>query len=377
MSLPNPYIGITAPDVYDPWEPTTEWVSFQITAGRQIILDTYGAMTGEVVFHRTTANASNLDAIRPGWIVEIYAQTAFVGQAISFTVTDIVNQYSATPNADYTVITLEGVLAAVNRAALNNYNLASDTIGNQILDVEAESGVAIASNFGTLSDPNMDSATVTSVADWLQKAVLTVNARMDDSQGLTVLDKYISDAYGDWDTADAFIFTDGTVALTSGQIGIEFDQLEFTSMAQNYFTRAIVDPDGHAAQVQTAAGAVEPYRVLSLATFNYNTAQAADYAEYLVSTFSNPQFRPALISVNGQSTNADKLLPNLGAWAIGKTAIINIRGTSVNCIIEGWSVTADASQSRYTFYVSGADLNAYLILDDADRGQLDYNRLGY
>ena len=40
-------------------------------------------------------------------------------------------------------------------------------------------------------------------------------------------------------------------------------------------------------------------------------------------------------------------------------------------------MSATPDSTRFTFYVSGADLNAYLILNDATFGKLDSNRLGY
>jgi hypothetical protein len=46
-------------------------------------------------------------------------------------------------------------------------------------------------------------------------------------------------------------------------------------------------------------------------------------------------------------------------------------------IIEGVRVTATPESSRYTFYLSGADLNNYLILNDTVFGTLDNNKLGY
>jgi hypothetical protein len=42
------------------------------------------------------------------------------------------------------------------------------------------------------------------------------------------------------------------------------------------------------------------------------------------------------------------------------------------------SVTATPAGASYTYYVSGADLNAYLLLDNTSGfGTLDNNRLGY
>jgi hypothetical protein len=56
---------------------------------------------------------------------------------------------------------------------------------------------------------------------------------------------------------------------------------------------------------------------------------------------------------------------------------VTFRGTTYQCLIEGVSVTATPAGASYTYYVSGADLNAYLILNNTTFGTLNYNRLGY
>jgi hypothetical protein len=41
------------------------------------------------------------------------------------------------------------------------------------------------------------------------------------------------------------------------------------------------------------------------------------------------------------------------------------------------ALSATPESARYTFYLSPADLNAYLILNDTVFGRLDFNKLGY
>jgi hypothetical protein len=40
-------------------------------------------------------------------------------------------------------------------------------------------------------------------------------------------------------------------------------------------------------------------------------------------------------------------------------------------------MSATPAGARFTFYLSGADLNAYLLLDELTLGRLDSNKLGY
>jgi hypothetical protein len=67
-----------------------------------------------------------------------------------------------------------------------------------------------------------------------------------------------------------------------------------------------------------------------------------------------------------------------GFWdCIGYAVTVTLRGTTYYAIIEGASFTASPASSRYTFYLSGADLNSYLILDNVVQGRLNFNKLGY
>jgi len=62
---------------------------------------------------------------------------------------------------------------------------------------------------------------------------------------------------------------------------------------------------------------------------------------------------------------------------IGAKVNVTFRGTTVTCIIEGVGFTATPEGARYVYNVSGADLNNYLVLNDAVFGKLDSNKLGY
>ena len=373
MTLPEFYISFDVAG--GPWEPTTDMLSLSISAGRQNALDTYGATTAELVMRRVSANTADLDNLVPGVLV-IIQDVQQLGAGCQFRITDVINDYGLVSTMDTVTITMEGALALANRSWLNNYNLGADTFQNQIYDISTESGITISpvSN----NDPQMDGTTVTSVADWLQQFVTTVNGRLDDSNDITVYDRFEYTGFIDVDTSDELVFSDGTVSLSAGQKRLYYEQIVFTSLGENYYTQVIVDPENHAAQVATSATAVAPYRVLQLDTFNASTGQAQDYADFLLSTYGDPTHkRVASITVDGASTNANYIFANLGAWAINSTVQIIFRGITYNAVIEGWTVTMTPGESLYTFYFSGADLNNYLILDDPDRGVLDENRLGY
>jgi hypothetical protein len=63
--------------------------------------------------------------------------------------------------------------------------------------------------------------------------------------------------------------------------------------------------------------------------------------------------------------------------AVGWQVPITLRGTTYNAVIEGWSVTANPQDIRYSVYVSGFEQNNYLQLGNSVYGRLDYNQLGF
>jgi hypothetical protein len=158
-----------------------------------------------------------------------------------------------------------------------------------------------------------------------------------------------------------------------------YDQISFGSYADNYYTQVTVDPESFAeATVQSGTA---PFRTLLTNTFNASTAQATDYANYLLANYDEQGQALLSISCLAEAQSTFKL-DNLFATGYppiypGTQVTVTFRGTVFNCVIEGVSMTATPESSRYTFYLSGADLNAYLILNNTVFGRLDYNKLGY
>jgi hypothetical protein len=106
-----------------------------------------------------------------------------------------------------------------------------------------------------------------------------------------------------------------------------------------------------------------------------NNYDSADFALTSISCLAEAQNTFKLDSIAYQTTGPT--VNPMFAWCIGTQVNVTFRGTTFTCIIEGATMTATPASSRYTFYLSGADLNAYLRLNNAVFGQLDYNKLGY
>jgi hypothetical protein len=110
-------------------------------------------------------------------------------------------------------------------------------------------------------------------------------------------------------------------------------------------------------------------------TLNASTAQATDYANYLLQTYKTQALRILSLTCNLNAQQND--FPKYGQGYIGTQITVLFRGTTFQCVIEGGTWSGTPEQSTATFYLSSQDLNNYLTLNNTVFGQLDYNKLGY
>lgn len=152
-----------------------------------------------------------------------------------------------------------------------------------------------------------------------------------------------------------------------------YSQISFTTTTQDYFTQVTVEPQGLTPQTATAIGASEPYRSFSLVTQNATEADALSLAEYLANLLSSTQIDIASLTCVAEA----QVSPKLTGFDINDQVTVRFRGVDYTAIVEGIEVSATPGSSTFTFYLSAADRNAYLILDNATFGKLDENKLGF
>jgi hypothetical protein len=358
--------------------------SVSITLGRQEQLTQYSSSTAQISLRYPTGYASTITDLVAGNFVAI---TNISTGSLLFrgVINNVIARYGipfegGVGNADFLDISVESSFAQLGRMQGNGYTMTSSNLSSQMLEMETETDVVPilqGTNFAT----SMPLSTITGTwADWLNRVALTFNARLIDSNGqaLTLRTPF-------YNVASSFNLSDTTNNATN-QV---YDAINFESFADNYYTQVKVSPEGLSPVVVTKSGATKPFRTLDINTLNATTGQADDYANYLLGNYETPKVSISSVSCSAESQAVFKLdqEPFLGG-SIGCQISVAFRGTSYPCIIEGVSVTATPAGSRYTFYLSGADLNAYLLLDSTVFGILggtgiiyntpmDYNELGY
>jgi hypothetical protein len=276
--------------------------------------------------------------------------------------------------ADRMFITAETNFADFGRMAGDNYVMAAGTLKNQLDAAFTETGI-------DLLRPSDETTTLmggTTIAgtwgDWLNRVCITLNARLRQSAALRIVSKF--------DIQTLSVAFDET----SGANKQFYEGINFDSLSDNFYNQAIVEPEGLAAQTSSGtpftSGA--KFRTLTLNTLNASTGQAQDYADYLRGNYETASFQVSSITATSQQQgtnfkldNFDLTTPTSTSNLLGRQTFVTNRGTTYPVIIEGVAASGVPGSHTFTFYLSGVDQNAYLILDNAIFGTLDANKLGY
>jgi hypothetical protein len=341
--------------------------------GRRAQLDQYNADTATVVLRYPNGYASPNALYVTGTWVQITGRLGTSGaysQLWVGKIADVIVDYgipytSSVGNADYVTLTCEGAFAAFGRVEGGNYAMAANVLGVQTTNASTQSGLSVTTN-STYGDNQLFPATTVSSTwgDWCNRVVLTMNGRLVDIGTSIVL---VNAFYKIPATFGGFSDT------TNNASNHSYNQISFTSLADNWYTQITVDTESFGeVTVQTGAA---PYRTYLVNTLNNSAGQATDYANYLLSTYQTQSLRIASITCNLNAQSGD--IPKYGQGYIGTQVTVLFRGTTYQCVIEGGTFSGTPEQASATFYLSAQDLNNYLTLDDAVYGRLDFNKLGY
>lgn len=360
--------------------------SVNVTGGRQAQIDNFTATRCTIVCRYPNGYYSPISGLLPGAEIIVdasetgtggYPCTPFYGK-----ITDVSVQYgipyqSNVGNADYLTLTCEGALAELARTSGNGYSMAAGLVTTQLSTALTQSGVLVGTNqvsyYGARS---ASAATVTgSWADWLNQMAFTFAGRVGDHEQEVTLTNY--------QPVETYTTSNQHFSDTGSALSIPYDRIDFDSIAQNYFTQVTIDPDAYAAQ--TANTGAAPYRNFTLNTWSPSTGAATDLAQYYLNLYDDPALAVSALHVNVNTAKAATgfyQILNSGQNAgthlgIGVQVPVVFRGTTTACVIEGGAISATPAGVSWTVYVSGADLNSYLVLDNPVLGKLDDNKLGF
>jgi hypothetical protein len=334
--------------------------------GRRLIIDPYSPGTATITCRNIAAWPATVKQRQELRIEDSSGNVCFTGY-----ISDVKINYGLKAALDEATILVEGPLRQFGRRNPRNLSLAQANAGTYVADINGQLGVTTMSVTPGSSTSIMSAQTYTGNAlDLLNTVAQTEVARIYEYwdiglgspatawYGRNVLTDIPASPY-----SSVYTFAD---TANVNQNFLEFDELEFASSSDNYYTRVTVNPLALAAQATNRGAA--PYVELDVDSFDYTTTQAKTLSQYLLGVFGSTDAELMSISATyNQQTKvpAYTLYKTTGFLYLMRTyspAAIRVifRGTTYETVFEGIEVNATPTDTRITVYVSAQDLNSYL-----------------
>lgn len=358
--------------------------SVSVTTGRPWATDQYTPGTcviqsRNVSAWTTTPQLGDMIAVVYGDIDDWYS-VPFFGW-----IKDVQINYGIVANLDTATITCEGTLAKWGRTQINARAIAQAITTTQASNVAtAENLINYYASGGTgLSTASAQTFTGNGL-DYLNTLALTEVGHLRESYSTfplaTPYRSRVVFYQRNSDRTVGYTYSDNPTASQ-----IKYDEILFTSAAQDYYTTATINPTGLASQTSGSGNFA-----LVQDSFDVSTAQALSHAQYLVSQYNSKTSTPYQISAtfaNNQDTQTRRDLfvksLDLNNNGAGSYDQIIHRGVTYPVIVEGVEVVSDPSETRVTVSFSSYDNNNYLVLNNATFGTLGTsstypgNKLGF
>lgn len=341
--------------------------------GRERPLDQYSANTANVGLRYPTGYVTpNALLVTGNWVeIGIRLGTAgvykrlFVGRIADVLVEYGIPYTGGVGNADFVTLACEGNFAAFGRLQGGTYSLPEQTLDTQMVNCQTQTGLIANADLIFGGAQTFPATPISGTwGDWLNQVALTLNGRIIDRNN----EVYLVNAFYKAPNASGN-FSDTTNNATNHP----YEQISFSSFADNYYTQITVDP--LLIGPVTVQTGVAPYRTYFVNTLSLTTGQATDFANYLLSTYQTQTTRILSVTCNLNAQSGG--LPDFGSADVGDVVTVLFRGTTFNCVVEGATYQGNPKQSTATYFLSAQDLNNYLLLNDAIYGRLNFNKLGY
>ncbi len=366
-----------------------------INQGRQQRIDPYEVGTCVLRFRGSlswSATPKLNDYVLVEYVDNTYTGAFKASQTFAGYIRNVSYEYAIVSQADEVLIELDDVFSWLGKDQLTSFvTTAKDSI-SQAQDVIAEVGFASVS-FGNGGSDVIGQTYSGNAFDLVNDLIITEMGFLFDywvrgsypAIGYPTIGLYPRNykAYPE----DFVYYSGGTTpailsdTASSNSTHLYYDQIRFKSRAENFYTKAVIDPQTLATQQATKGSA--PFNAIELSTLDATTAQADDLAEYLVNMYSSRTAFPTEVTFgfSRQEGVAAKqgrffellLLGNL----VGKRFQVIFRGSTYNVLSEGASIQGSLDDTRITVFFSSEAQNNFLVLNDDVYGTLDTNRLGF
>jgi len=333
-----------------------EW---SFTRGVQALSDSIRAGTGYIRGRRPDL----LPTIEIGQDVQI--GTTVNGTFIYARVADFRIEYGEVAALDTWEIDIEDAIAALGRATTSFVWTAGSSTSSAMSTVITNAGVT----------PYVQLATTSTCSAQViinENALEVFGRLMTQEQGF-----YIA---GGFDNSILLYGRGFPSALTeinfsddgTGTNPIEYNELRFLGLADNYANNIIVEAAGLAQQ----SSGTGTYSAI-FQTYNQTTGAADDLADYLLGVYDAQVQTPGLISAQWQGQTVAGQA-GLVATYMGPAVIkIKFRTNTYYGVVIGATATGLIDNILFTYYLAAPGFFTAFTLDSLTSGVLNTNRLGY
>ena len=364
---------------------TSSVLSMSIKQGREKYLDNYSG--GSIVL--TIKNNTNL-ASSFSFNDKIYAasETSGTGYRDVFTVQEITfnDAPGATGLSTATIVAVDP-LARAGRYQATNVSLTQAATTDQMEQFNINplpADLTVTDVLSSLGD------SIASAQTYTGTVLNQLNILQATERGVIRTQAYGSYT-GQWifpyarNDIDNNVVTAFTFGRNTAASVIAYQDFERIQNGTSFINTATITPQGLAAQTRSNTASVDDYGATfySSSTVDYTTTQAQGNADWIVNSFSDITSLRFRISFSDRSQNSTAYASFLTTFPdIAFSLAYRIPGavsdTTVQVVLEGWSINATPEQTDYELYFSPLTYYQFFVLDSDTLGilggEITYNQ---
>jgi hypothetical protein len=340
---------------------------FTFTKGRTKISDPLRAGTGTIRGRRPDL----LPSIQVGQTVILVIRPSGVGGlgfAFSWRVADLRINYGVTSAYDEWELDIEDTFALLGRGDFSASWSAGDHVSTAINNLLGQYSISLSVAIATKSKVSAQTITNGNGLEVLSQLAVTEQARFttQSPSGPNFITLYGRGWQTQLTTYSAS--DDGT-----GTNPIVYNALDFAGLADNYASKVIINPEGLSQQTAGSGN----YSI-ALASYSQSNSDAASLASFLVGVYSQQSGQPSRMSLKLSAQNSTTKKNNAMSICDPMSQVsVKFRGTTYLAIVEGYTITGSVDDVLVSCSLSSPSFYPQFILNSAEFGVLNTNRLGY
>jgi hypothetical protein len=340
---------------------------FTFTKGRTKISDPLRAGTGTIRGRRPDL----LPSIQVGQTAILVIRPSGpsgLGFAFSWRVADLRINYGVTSAYDEWELDIEDTFAVLGRGDFSQSWSAGADVSTAINNVVGQYGITLSVGIATKSKVSAQTITNGNGLEVLSQLAITEQARFTTNSPIGPNNIFL---YGrGWQTE---LITYDASDDGTGTNPIVYNALDFAGLADNYATKVIINPAGLSQQT-AGSGSYS----IALPSYSESNSDAASLASFLVGVYSQQSGQPSRISLKLSAQNSATKKENAMSICDPISQVsIKFRGTTYLAIVEGFTITGLMDDVLVSCSLSSPSFYPQFILNSAEFGVLNTNRLGY